>query len=281
MNIQNDKNILFLDSVLNLIADPVFVKDGDFQFVYVNDALCQMLGMDRENIIGKTLGESLPQDQMKHFLEIDTLVLDSGQGNMSEELLTGKDGKILTIITKKTRYVDEKGNKFVVGIIHDNTERKRAEEKIELFKNATDSSSDAVGMSTPEGKHYYQNKTFIEMFGDIGNDPPGSVYVDEKVGREIFQTIMAGGTWNGEVEMYGKGRNVLNILLRAYPIKDNNSKVLGLVGIHTNITERKKAEENLKKKVDELENMNKLMIGRELKMVELKKEIEVLKKPSL
>jgi PAS domain S-box-containing protein len=164
MNTQNDINPLFFDSILNSIADPVFVKDSNFQFVYANDALCKMLGINRENIIGKTLGESLPEDQMTHFLEIDKNVIDSGQANTSEELLTGKDGKILNIITKKTRYIDEKGNKFVVGIIRDNTERKIAEETIQ-------------------------------------------------------------------------------------------------------------------KKITELENMNKLMMGRELKMVELKKEIEVLKKP--
>jgi PAS domain S-box-containing protein len=162
MNTQNGIDPLFFYSILNTIADPVFVKNDNFEFVYVNDALCKMLGMERENIIGKTLGESLPKDQMEHFLEIDKIVLDSGESNVSEEPLTGKDGKILTIITKKSRYINEKGNKFVVGVIHDDTERKRAE-----------------------------------------------------------------GT--------------------------------------------------LKKKTDELENMNKLMVGRELKMVELKKEIEELK----
>jgi len=130
MDIQNAVNISFFDSILNAIADPVFVKDSNCQFIYANDALCKMLGMDRENIIGKTLGESLPQDQMTHFLEIDKMVLDTGQENISEEKLTGKDKKILNIITKKTRYIDEKGDKFVVGIIHDDSDRKTAEEVV-------------------------------------------------------------------------------------------------------------------------------------------------------
>jgi len=130
MNTQNSNNPQFFGAILNSIADPVFVKDNNFQFIYVNDSLCKMLGIERENIIGKTLGESLPQDQMKHFLEIDKMVIDSGQVNISEEPLTGKEGKILTIITKKTRYIDEKGNKFIVGIMHDDTKRKVAEETI-------------------------------------------------------------------------------------------------------------------------------------------------------
>jgi PAS domain-containing protein len=127
--------------------------------------------------------------------------------------------------------------------VRDITEKKKAEMDLSIFKSATESSLDAIGMYTLEGKHYYQNKAFDEMFGDIGNDPPGSIYVDEKVGREVFQTIMAGNKWSGEVEMYGKGKKLLNIQLRAFPVKDNNGKTVGLMGIHTDITERKQAKD--------------------------------------
>ena len=60
------------------------------------------------------------------------------------------------------------------------------EEILQYFKLAVENSSDAIGMSTPEGKHWYQNKAFDDLFGDIGDDPPSSVFVDEKVGRKVF-----------------------------------------------------------------------------------------------
>jgi PAS domain S-box-containing protein len=137
----------------------------------------------------------------------------------------------------------EKDGVYLQATVRDITEKKKAEMDLSIFKSATESSLDAIGMSTLEGKHYYQNKAFDEMFGDIGNDPPGSIYVDEKVGREVFQTIMAGNKWSGEVEMYGKGKKLLNIQLRAFPVKDNNGKTVGLMGIHTDITERKQAKD--------------------------------------
>ena len=118
----------YLNSIINVVADPIFVKDHDFRFIIANNALCSMLGLERENIIGKTLGESLPADQMDHFLEIDRMVLESGQENICEEKLTGAGGKILTIVTKKTRYIDGGGNKFLVGVIRDITERSQAEQ---------------------------------------------------------------------------------------------------------------------------------------------------------
>jgi hypothetical protein len=82
-------------------------------------------------------------------------------------------------------------------------------------------SRDAIGMATPDGKHYYQNEASDKIFGDVGNDPPMTLYVNERVGREVFRTIKAGGEWKGEVTMYGRGKKVLDILLRAYAVKDH------------------------------------------------------------
>ncbi len=120
----------YLDNIINATGYPIFVKDDSFRFTLVNNALCVMLGIERENIIGKTLGESLPEDQMEHFLKVDKMVLDSGLENQCEELLTGSGGNILNIVTKKTRFVDEKGNNFLVGVIYDITEHKQDQEKL-------------------------------------------------------------------------------------------------------------------------------------------------------
>lgn len=117
----------FFNDILNLIADPIFVKDANSKFVFANNSLCDMLGMKKDAIIGKTLGESLPKTEMDLFLKNDRMVIDSGENNISEESLTGKDGKVFNIITKKTRYVDEKGDRFLIGIIHDITLRKNME----------------------------------------------------------------------------------------------------------------------------------------------------------
>ena len=124
----------------------------------------------------------------------------------------------------------------------------RALQQMELgiFKEALENATDAIGMSTPQGLHYYQNKAFTDLFGIIGENPPATLYCDEKIGKEVFRTIVDGETWTGEVAMYAKDRRILSILLRAYAIKDEQGSIIGLVGIHTDITERKLAEEALR-----------------------------------
>ena len=116
------------------------------------------------------------------------------------------------------------------------------------FQKAMANSTDAIGMLTPDGRHYYQNEAFTKLFGfsvsetEAALRSPATIYVDEKVGRSIFDTIMRGDAWTGEVKMFTKDKRIVDISLRAYPIKDNNGNILGLVGIHTDITERKRWE---------------------------------------
>ena len=75
------------------------------------------------------------------------------------------------------------------------------------------------------------------------------------------------------------GSDVRFYHLVASPIKDSQGHVQYVIELAQDITDRKKADESLKQKIDELERFNRTMVGRELRMVELKKEInELLKK---
>jgi len=137
------------------------------------------------------------------------------------------------------------GEVILVCLI-DITDRKLAEENLKIFMESVDNSSDAIGMATPEGKHYYQNKAFDELFGSIGDNPRETVYVNKKVGEEVFSTIMAGGQWSGEIQSYAADGRILDIFLRAYAGKNENGDVTVLVGVNTDITERKQAENELR-----------------------------------
>ena len=61
------------------------------------------------------------------------------------------------------------------------------------------------------------------------------------------------------------------------PVMDENGKIINWVGIGLNITAEKIAEKKLQNKILELEKINEMMVDREIKMIELKKEIQELK----
>jgi PAS domain S-box-containing protein len=163
---------------------------------------------------------------------------------VTEEVLPRENNRPVQVTT--IPFQNEDGEWLVAEVNTDITERKRAEEKSRFFALAVENSSDAIGMSTPEGRHYYQNKAFDDLFGAIGERPPATVFVDEQVGLEVFRTIMGGNPWTGEVKMRGKAGELLDVFLRAYAIKDDAGTMLGLVGVHTDITERKTIEQTLR-----------------------------------
>ena len=141
--------------------------------------------------------------------------------------------------------------------------RMQSEESRLLFKALVDHSSDAIGLSTPEGVHYYQNIAFDRLFGDIGSRSRERLFADPEVGKAVLQTLMDGGSWQGEVKMVKKDGSSLDIFLRAYAIRNAQDRVLGLVALHTDITERKHAEEDRAQLEAELHQAQKMeSIGR-------------------
>jgi phosphoglycerate-specific signal transduction histidine kinase len=67
-----------------------------------------------------------------------------------------------------------------------------------------------------------------------------------------------------------------------YPVQDKTGAIIGVAIFAQDISERKHMEEELRRNVDELEQFSKLATGREIKMIQLKKEInEYLNKQGL
>ncbi|MDN4503889.1 EAL domain-containing protein [Alteromonadaceae bacterium BrNp21-10] len=120
---------IYLNTVFNISGDPIFVKDAQCRLLLVNDAFCNIFGLPREEIIGSTLAEKVPPNEREHFLTIDKQVLKDGREVLCEETLTTIGGQPRTVLTRKNRFVDPKGNYFLVGVIHDITQRIQTESR--------------------------------------------------------------------------------------------------------------------------------------------------------
>ncbi|MBU2920526.1 PAS domain S-box protein [Winogradskyella psychrotolerans] len=129
------KSERYLENIINNIADPVFVKDEHSHILLANNAFCNLLNLAKEDVIGKTLAENVLPSERDEAFRIDKEVLDSGIDNINEETMTLSNKETLIISTKKTRFVDSSNAKFLIGVIRDITERKKAELELENYKN--------------------------------------------------------------------------------------------------------------------------------------------------
>ena len=137
-------------------------------------------------------------------------------------------------------------------------ELRKLNESMLRITTAVEKCSDGIAMADPDGAHFYQNRAFTELLGYQSDEftalgGPAVLYADKNVARDVFAEIMAGRSWSGETEMLAKDGRRIPILLRADVIKDDRGEIVGLIGIHTDITERKQAEERLQQAKDAAE----------------------------
>jgi PAS domain S-box-containing protein len=130
----------FLAAIIDHVAHPIFVKDRTHQFVLVNRALSQMVGVPEAALLGKTDHDFFPREQADFFLLKDQEVLDQGhEVFIEQEPLTDMQGGRHILTTTKMPLRDSSGTvTHVVGIIHDITRLKEAEEALRLSNEQLD-----------------------------------------------------------------------------------------------------------------------------------------------
>jgi PAS domain S-box-containing protein len=122
----------FLDSVIDSVSDPIFVKDRQHSWTLLNEAFCSFIGHPREALIGKSDFDFFSKEQADVFWEKDELVFNSEICNLNEEKFTSSNGEEHYIQTKKTPFASHDGRQMLVGVIRDITDRKHYEEAREV-----------------------------------------------------------------------------------------------------------------------------------------------------
>ena len=241
-----EEKLIFVLKAVESTSDAVGMSDVQARHFYQNRAFSELFGYataeELETAGGGTALVKDPEVAREMFAN-----LQRGKPWAGELEMVTKSGRVIPAYERADAIKDEAGNLIgLVGIITDISERKQSEAALRLFKDLVEHSSDAIGMSAPNGRHYYQNSAFSRLFGEVEDRPPSTLYVEPAIGKQVFETIMGGGSWLGEVQMFKRDKTILTVFLRAYAIKDHAGQVVGLVGLHTDITERNQAEAQLR-----------------------------------
>jgi PAS domain S-box-containing protein len=260
----------YLNSIMNKIGDPFFVKDEQSRLLLANDSFCKLFGVPKKDIIGKTLAEDVSAVEREHFLKIDKQVIATGKENIIEESLTLKGQKTQTISTRKTRYVDTEGQKFLIGTIRDVTEQKKAANKLRQSSQLLEASQAAahVGgweLNLASGDLFWTAETYRihdtspEEF-EPTTDAGVHYYLPES--RDIITEALRGATEEGkgydlELEIRTQKGRLIQVRTTC-EVTLQEGRASRLTGIFQDITDQKLAEISLKRSKVKFEKLSNL-----------------------
>ena len=203
-----------LMELLNKCGTPLFVKNRQHQILLVNDALCELAGLSRSEMIGKNDFDLYSQEEAEEFFASDEQVFESKVEQAYEETLTDTDNISRNIRTIKNVYQTKDGEELLVGTLHDITELRKTQDQLEDAVNhlsviaTTDSLTGLSNRSQLESNIEYQIKIaektgdnfsiiFIDLNGfKVINDTAGHLVGDEilKVCALRLHKIFRAGT---------------------------------------------------------------------------------------
>ena len=289
--LQEEKVIKFAEEwskTFDSINDGISIHSPDFEILQVNNAICRLFGTTKEELIGEKC-YSVFHDKNS---SISDCPLAKTIKSKKKETVEYYEPKLKRWIFGATSPMfDEKGKIIkIVHIIRDITERKQAEEELLEEKRKAEEYLDVAGAIIIAINKDYKvsliNKTGSKTLGYKRDEIIGKNWFDNFMPEEnieetraVFGKIMAGGLEEFEYfenPVLTKSGEKILVYWHNAPLKDKEGKIIGTLSSGEDITDRKRIEGEIKKRANELERSNRLMIGRELKMVELKKRIKEL-----
>ena len=147
------------------------------------------------------------------------------------------------------------------GFIVDITDRKIAEEKISILAHAIKSISECVWISNMNETITFVNNSFCRTYGYKQNEIIGkqiSIIRSQNNPTQLINKIRAltiEDGWTGELINITKDGKEFPTLLSTSVIKDDSEKPIALIGIASDITERKKAEEALRQSEERFKSL--------------------------
>jgi PAS domain S-box-containing protein len=259
-------------------------EDGLVNFI--NPAGLTMLGFEADELIGQKIhplihhtrpdGTPYPVEECPMHRSLTQGV----SGRRDDEVLWRKDG---TSFPVEYTSVPIRKNGSIAGtviVFRDISERKKIETALlaerEQLQKILDNSPVGVGIST-DNVVRFANPRFTELFDRKVGQTVHEAYVNPEDRKQMLAELERSGIVRDvELQTYGPAGEICDTL--ATFIRTEYEGRTGVLAWMVDLSGPKKAERALKERLDELARFRRLAIGREQRMIELKKEINELLK---
>ncbi len=255
-----------LKAVLDNSPDAIFLKDREGRLLLANPATLAAIGKAPEFCIGKTDAEFLlDPDDSRAIMADDCRVMESGQTGSFEETVLTPNG-IRCFLNSKTPFRDAAGNIIgLIGVARDITKQKKAEatlrESERRYRSLVHAASAVTWSCPPSGMHVEPLTEWIAFTGQTAEEVLGDGWTkalhpdDHAAVATAWREALAQGVpfvSEHRIRRHDGQWRWMNV--QAAPIRDADGEIVEWFGMNIDVTERREAEEKLRKSEETLIN---------------------------
>jgi two-component system, cell cycle sensor histidine kinase and response regulator CckA len=220
--------------------------DGRGRFLQVNDALAEMLGYSKEEMLSMSIFDiTHPEDTNVSQTQHDKVVSGQIPSYRFEKRYVRKDGEVLWADLAVSIVRDASGGyAATIGVISDISERVRAEAERQRLASAIEQAAEMVVITGPEGDIQYVNPAFERVTGftrgeALGRNPRflKSGQHDSTFYEDLWNTIKRGATWSGRMINRKKDGTPYYEEGTISPVRDGAGKITNFVAVKHDVTD--------------------------------------------
>ncbi len=251
------EQLTFTETLLDTLPTPVYYKDREGRYLGCNHAFAEFVGAATSEIVGRTVYDIAPTELAETYQRQDQALFESPGTQHYEWQVRNAQGQVREVMFDKGTFRDASGQVAgLIGVISDITERKQAEDDVrqqkELLSRIISIIPAFVFWKDTHSVYLGCNEAFAHS---AGLDSPEAI-----VGKTDYDLV-----WKSDAdfhrdcdhEVLRSGRPLLNIeecqtradgsqitlLTSKVPLKDQSGNVVGVLGIYSDISDRKRVEE--------------------------------------
>jgi PAS domain S-box-containing protein len=260
MEVSLKEKVNYVQALMDTIPAPVFYRDTDGIYHDCNRAFEELVGLKKEEIIGKTIWDFFPKFYADHYKYKDDLIIEHPYVQRYEYELQNARGEKYDVLFSKTALFRADGTVAgIVGVIMDISDRKKMEKALreseENFRMLADFTYDWEAWLGPEGSYLYVSPSCERITGYTAEKFIVDPYLTEKICHPADREMVAHhynevwktstGVHHLDFRIVTRGGELRWISHYCQPVYREDGSWLGRRENRRDITERKRVEEAL------------------------------------
>lgn len=245
--------------------DVILSVSADGRITSLNPAFEALTGWPVAEWVGKPFGPLVHSDDLSKVLATFARALEGQSVSGFEARVLTKSGKHLVAEVTATPQVVEGDVVEILGIARDVTARVESQAQLRLQATALEAAASAIVITDPRGTIVWTNPAFTEITGYSTEEAIGRTPAMLKSGRhdrafyqELWNTILAGRVWRGEVTNRRKDGRLYVEEQTITPVRNDRGEIIHFIAVKQDVTVRKQATEQVERQLQDIQALHNI-----------------------